>query len=99
MFVRTTYVIAKFKKNIPTLVVSNLAAKKQKRTMLDITSSEVSSQGGNKYWLLVLDEFITQMKWDFFLKKKSELGVMSYITHFCNKSNEESQYDLHLVPM
>ena len=66
-------------KKIPKSNHSNLATKKGDRMMFDIASIKVSSQGGNKYWLLVLDEF-TKMKWSFFLKKKSDLG--STLLHF-----------------
>ena len=71
-------------KKISKLNVSNLATKKGERMMIDIASTKVSSQGGNNYWLLGLDEF-TKMKWSFFLKKKSEFW--KYITEFCTKSN------------
>ena len=72
--------VAKLKsKKISKLYISNLATKKGERMMFDIASVKVSSQGGNNYWLLVLDEF-TKMKWSFFLKKKSELGAT--LLHF-----------------
>jgi hypothetical protein len=39
---------------------------------MGISSINVKSKGGNKFWLLLQDEF-TDCVWSFFLKKKSDL--------------------------
>ena len=42
------------------------------RIMFDISSVQVSSHAGNKFWLLIMDEF-SKYCWSFFLKYKSDL--------------------------
>ena len=51
------------------------------RLCIDISSIKVKSYGGNKFWLLVVDE-CTDMCWSFFLKKKSDLvpKMLEFIT-------------------
>jgi hypothetical protein len=67
------------RKKISKINMSNLATYKGQRIMFDISSVNTYSQGGNKFWLLVMDEF-TKMKWSFFLKRKSDL--VNTMMHF-----------------
>ena len=53
-------------------VAKNNATKKGERIFMDISSINVKSKGGNKFWLLLQDEF-TDCIWSFFMKKKSDL--------------------------
>ena len=43
------------------------------RIFMDITSVKVTSYGGNRFWLVVVDD-ATGMTWSVFLKRKSDLG-------------------------
>ena len=53
-------------------IAKNNATKKGERIFMDISSINVKSKGGNKFWLLLQDEF-TDCIWSFFIKKKSDL--------------------------
>ena len=53
-------------------IAKNNATKKGERIFMDISSINVKSKGGNKFWLLLQDEF-TDCIWSFFMKKKSDL--------------------------
>ena len=48
------------------------ATKKGERISFDISSVKTISQGGNKFWLLIVDEF-TNYCWSIFLSQKSDL--------------------------
>jgi hypothetical protein len=56
----------------------NVATMKGERIFMDICSINVKSKGGNKFWLLLQDEF-TDCVWSFFLKQNSDLTY-----HFWN---------------
>jgi hypothetical protein len=62
----------KAKRNKIAKVAKNVATKKGERIFLDISSINAKSKGGNKFWLLLQDEF-TDCVWSFFLKQKSDL--------------------------
>jgi hypothetical protein len=49
-----------------------LAKEKRDRIMFDISSVNALSQGGNHFWLLVMDDY-TNYCWSFFLPHKDEL--------------------------
>jgi hypothetical protein len=55
-------------------VAKNVAAMKGGRVFMDISSINVKSKGGNKFWLLLQDE-LTNCIWSFFLKQKSDLTI------------------------
>jgi len=59
------------RKKIKKKNVSNLATYTGHRLMIDISSVNVESYGGNKYWLLVIDEF-TNHAWSFFIRDRSD---------------------------
>lgn len=103
--------LAKIKrKKISKKNLSHLATRKGERLWFDISSVNTHSQGGNKFWLLIIDEF-TKMKWSFFMPKKSMLhqnmfdflkklsldGIkVSYLR--CDNSGENNAFEkaLHL---
>jgi hypothetical protein len=67
----------------------NIATMKGGRIFMDISSINVKSKGGNKFWLLLQDE-LTSCLWSFFMKHKSDLTMLSetYMTnqgHFGQK--------------
>ena len=67
-------------------VVKNPATKKGERIFMDISSINVKSKGGNKFWLLLQDEF-TDCIWSFFMKKKSDLT--SFVWKWLKKCKQD----------
>jgi hypothetical protein len=59
-------------KNVPK-VSKNNATMKGERVALDITSIRTPSYGGEKFWLMIQDEFTGKL-WSYFLKAKSDLA-------------------------
>jgi hypothetical protein len=59
-------------KNFPKEPPTFLANKKGDRIMFDISSVNALSQGGNQFWLLVIDDY-TKYCWSFFLPQKDDL--------------------------
>jgi hypothetical protein len=55
-------------------VAKNVATMKVGRIFMDISSINVKSKGGNKFWLLLQDAF-TSCIWSFFLKQKSDVTM------------------------
>jgi transposase InsO family protein len=53
-------------------VATTKAGRAAERLCLDISTFKYPSLGGNRHWLLIIDEF-TAMKWSFFLKNKADL--------------------------
>ena len=78
--------------NVPQ-AVSHTATKPAERLYLDISSVNHRSLGGNKFWLLIVDD-LTRMKWSFFLKAKSDLS--STVLHFLAKLQEHN-YPPHII--
>jgi hypothetical protein len=70
------------KHNIPKEATSK-ATKLGERISFDISSVNVNSHGGNKFWLLIIDEF-TSYCWSIFLKRKSDLSqaMMDWTNNF-----------------
>jgi hypothetical protein len=64
----------------------NKATEPGERIYLDISSMKHSSLGGNKHWLLIVDE-ATRYKKSFFMKKKSALveDIMKWFLHLKGK--------------
>ena len=56
---------------------------KGQRIMFDISSIRAISQGGNKFWLLIMDEF-TNYCWSYFLRNKNDLSeiLIEWILNF-----------------
>ena len=73
--------------------VSHMATQPAKRLLLYISSVNHRSLGGNKFWLLIIDEF-THMKWSFFLKAKSDLS--STVLRFLAKPQGHN-YTPHII--
>ena len=59
-------------KNIPKVATHTPATESGIRIMFDISSVQVPSHAGNKFWLLIMDEY-TKYCWSFFLRFKSDL--------------------------
>ena len=59
-------------KNFPKEPPMFMAKVKGDRTMFDISSVNALSQGGNQYWLLIMDDY-TNYCWSFFLPHKDDL--------------------------
>jgi hypothetical protein len=59
-------------KNFPKEPPTFPAKEKGDRIMFDISSVKALSQGGNHFWLLVMDDF-TKYCWSFFLPHKDDL--------------------------
>jgi Reverse transcriptase (RNA-dependent DNA polymerase) len=75
-------------KNFPKEAIEHMAHSKGDRVMFDISSVDAFSQGGNKFWLLVMDEH-TRYCWSFFLKHKSDLcATMMRWLHMVRKYND-----------
>ena len=60
------------KANIAKETITNLAQAPGDRISFDISSVQATSQGGNKFWLLIMDEY-TKYCWSYFMKHKSDL--------------------------
>jgi hypothetical protein len=65
------------RKKISKLNIDNKATKKGERIFLDIASIKAKSKGGNKFWLLIMDEY-TDCTWSHFIKRKSDLPGVVY---------------------
>ena len=65
------------KKKISKLNLSNVATTRGERISIDISSVKTTSKGGNKFWLLIMDEF-TECIWSYFIKRKSDLPQVVY---------------------
>jgi hypothetical protein len=61
-------------KNIPKVTTHIAATDIGERIMFDISSVKVPSTGGNKHWLLVMDEFSGYI-WSLFLPHRSDVTV------------------------
>jgi hypothetical protein len=59
-------------KNFPKEPPMFLAKEKGDRIMFDISSVNALSQGGNQFWLLIMDDY-TNYCWSFFLPHKDDL--------------------------
>lgn len=60
------------KSNICKETITTLAKASGDRISFDISSVKATSQGGNKFWLLIMDEH-TKYCWSYFMKRKSDL--------------------------
>ena len=78
--------------NVPQ-AVSHTATKPAERLFLDISFVNHRSLGGNKFWLLIVDD-LTRMKWSFFLKAKSDLS--STVLRFLAKLQGHN-YTPHII--
>jgi hypothetical protein len=69
------------------------ATKKGERIAMDISSIKSKSFGGNKYWLMIQDEF-TSYVWCKLLKAKSELpeNMMKFLTSIMKTTDVKVQY-------
>ena len=67
--------------NVPQ-AVSHTATQPAEPLFLDISFVNHRSIGGNKFWLLIVNDF-THMKWSFFFKAKSDLSTT--VLHFLAK--------------
>ena len=69
--------------NVPQ-AASHTAISPAQSLFLDISSVNHRFLGGNKFWLLIVDDF-THMKWSFFLKAKSDLSdtVLRFLAKLC----------------
>ena len=70
-----------------------MATQTAERLFLDISSVNHRSLGGNKFWLLIVNDF-TRMKWSFFLKAKYDLS--STVLHFLAKLQGHN-YTPHII--
>jgi hypothetical protein len=61
-------------KNIPKVTTHIAATDIGERIMVDISSVKVPSAGGNKYWLLVMDEYSGYL-WSYFFRYRDDLTV------------------------
>ena len=61
-------------KNIPKTRTDPSAHAIGIRIMFDISSVEISSHAGNKFWLLIMDEY-SKYCWSYFLKYKTDLST------------------------
>jgi len=79
-------------KNIPKLN-PNRSSIPGERLYLDISGIKAKSMGGNKYWVLIVDD-ATGMKWSFFLKLKDELpaSVMPFLQGLRASDTKKVQY-------
>jgi hypothetical protein len=69
------------------------ATKVGERLYMDISSVNTHTFGGNKYWLLVVDE-LSDMCWSYFLHAKSDLSnhMLSLITKLNNMQHVNAKY-------
>jgi hypothetical protein len=65
--------LAKARQKNVAKISTHKATKVGERLYLDISSVDTHTFGGNKYWLLVVDEF-SDMCWSYFLNAKSALS-------------------------
>jgi hypothetical protein len=75
-------------KNIPKETTHKLATHPGGRIMFDISSVQAISHAGNKFWLLIMDEF-TGYCWSYFLRFKSDLvyEMVEWIKRFQREHN------------
>jgi hexokinase len=80
-------------KNIPKESTHMPAKYKGERIMFDISSVQVTSHGGNKFWLLIMDEF-TGFCWSYFLRQKSDLSnqMIDWVKAFNIKFNTKVKH-------
>jgi hypothetical protein len=73
---------AKVKKSKFWKEARNKSTKISQRICFDISSVKERSQGGNKFWLLILDEF-SNYSWSFFTQQKSDLSKIITNVKIC----------------
>ena len=101
--------VSKMKQKSIQKFTQNKATAKGERLFMDISSVKGKSNGGSKYWLLVIDE-ATQFQWSFFLgaNKETKNKIYDLITDLkashntnvkyirCDNAGENKTTDAHL---
>ena len=80
-------------KNISKETTHEVARYRGERIMIDISSVQEVSRGGNKFWLLIMDEF-TGYCWSIVLRNKSELSktMLHWIKNFNKEHKTKVKY-------
>jgi len=79
-------------KNVPNNTTKR-ATQRGERLFVDLSGPFTKSLKGNKYWMLVVDDF-TRKKWSFYLPSKDKLGIP--LKHLITKLNNLGHHVKHV---